>query len=336
MAAPPPPAPVERLVHLPYHRLYRAQPSYRWWRPLVALAILGAWIIVVTTVLLVAVMFIAFATGGISMESPEQAQEDLLGLALPDMSNPVSMLVGLGSVAIWLPGVAIALRLAGIRPAGPRTNITHSVTFRLRFGWLARCLMPAVVVTAVSIGGSVGLGLLLSGESAPPAAIDLSTYALSLAIVVLLVPFQAAAEEYVFRGMLLQALGAWVPWVWVALIVPTVLFALGHIYDIWGLLDVAVFGIAAAFATWRTGGLEAAIAMHTVNNIAAFAILGSGVTGETGMTVQGSSPVSILLTLVTMAAFLVWVDRMAVRRGIARLSNIRVLEPTPPPVPFQG
>jgi hypothetical protein len=24
------------IVELPYHRLYRAQPTYRWWRPLVA------------------------------------------------------------------------------------------------------------------------------------------------------------------------------------------------------------------------------------------------------------------------------------------------------------
>lgn len=332
---PPPPTapPVERFVHLPYQRLYRAQPTYRWWRPLVALLLLGVWIFLVTTLLLVAVFFVVLTAGGMTVDDPVQFQNDLLGLVLPDMSRPETMVLGLGSVAIWLPGVPIALRLSGIRPAGPRTNITHSVTFRLRWGWLARCLVPAVVVTAVSIGASVGLGFAFDGAPTP-ATIDIGRYLVSLLLVLLLVPFQAAAEEYVFRGMLLQALGAWVPWVGVALILPTVLFALGHIYDIWGLLDVAVFGIAAAVATWRTGGLEAAIAMHAVNNIAAFALLGSGVTGETGMTATGSSPVSISFTVVSMAAFLLWVEFLAKRRGVARLSNIRIVSvPTPPLAP---
>ena len=102
----------------------------------------------------------------------------------------------------------------------------------------------------------------------------------SALVILLLVPFQAAAEEYVFRGILMQSLGAWVRWAPLAIVLPTVLFAFGHIYDIWGLLDVAAFGLAAAWITWRTGGLEAGIVMHTVNNVVLFLLLASGVLGR--------------------------------------------------------
>ena len=106
-------------------------------------------------------------------------------------------------------------------------------------------------------------------------------------------PFQAAAEEYVFRGILMQTLGAWVRWAPLAIVLPTVLFAFGHIYDVWGLLDVAAFGLAAAWITWRTGGLEAGIVMHTVNNVVLFLLLASGVLGGTAVTSDGGSPFAL-------------------------------------------
>lgn len=317
----------ERFVHLPYQRLLRAQPTYRWWRPLAASGILVAWILVVTTILSIVVMLVAIATGAMRTTSQADMMSDALDLFLPDLSRPETIVIGLVSVIIWLPGVPIALRLVGIRPAGPRVNVTHSVTFRLRLGWLARCLIPATVVSVGSIVVFLGIGV-LTGEPLEPVPIEVAPYVVSLVFVLLLVPFQAATEEYVFRGVFMQALGSWTRQVWVPLVVPTALFALAHAfqYDVWGVLEVGVFGIAAAIATWRTGGLEAAIAMHALNNIVAFAVLGSGLTGGTGMTSTGSSPISIGFTLLSMAVFVLWVDRMAAGRGIARRSNIRIVE----------
>lgn len=331
-----PQSPGEQLVHLPYHRLLRAQPTYAWWRPLVASAILVAWILVVSTVLAVIVMLVAIAAGSLRVTNQAEMTQDAIELFLPDLSRPETIVIGLVSVIVWLPGIPLALRLAGIRPAGPRVNVTHSVTFRLRLGWLARCLIPATVVSVGSILVFLGIGL-LTGEPLEPVPIDVGAYVVSLVIVLLLVPFQAATEEYVFRGVFMQALGSWTRQLWVPLVVPTALFALAHAfqYDVWGVLEVGVFGIAAAVATWRTGGLEAAIAMHTLNNVVAFAVLGSGLTGGTGMTSEGSSPLSIGFTLLAMAVFVLWVDRMAARHRVARRSSIRIvaLPPTQPPPP---
>jgi membrane protease YdiL (CAAX protease family) len=147
--------------------------------------------------------------------------------------------------------------------------------------------------------------------------------------IVLLTPLQAAAEEYVFRGLLAQAIGAWVRFVPVAIIVPTILFASLHIYDVWGLLDVFVFGIAASLVVWRTGGLESAIAMHSVNNVAIFLLLASGSLGTTVNEATAGSPVSLGISVVTMALWVLWISWLARRRGIARLGAWAPAPPAP-------
>lgn len=306
VAAPP-------LPPLPYHRLLRSDPRYRWWRPLLALAMLVVFIVLGTLVVLVVGLIIGLATDEVRVAT---LADDLTSLALIDTTSPLSLFVGLGSVAIWLPAVPLALLIAGIRPVG----LIHSVLFRMRWRWLLACLLPASAVVVVGIGLTFWVLPLVSGAELGPMTTPLPIFLVSMAMVLLLVPFQAAAEEYVFRGIITQAIGAWVRWLPVALVVPTLLFAAGHVYDVWGLIDVSVFGITAAIVTWRTGGLEAAIVLHVLNNVAAFAVLASGITGSTAIGQSQSSPVAIAVSLVTMAGFALWVDRMAARRGLARLA----------------
>jgi membrane protease YdiL (CAAX protease family) len=309
--ATPPPA-------LPYHRLFRAIPAYRWWLPLVALALLAAFVVVGTFVVLTIGMFVGLASGEFAIET---LQTDLLAL---DAASPLLLALSLGSIAVWLPAVPLALRISGLRPLG----VVHSVQFRLRGRWLAACLVPAAIVMAVTLATTAFVfpALGLGAPLAPPTT-DPAEFAICAAIIVLIVPFQAAAEEYVFRGVLTQAVGAWLRWTPLAIVLPTVLFAFGHLYDAWGLLDVAAFGIGAAIVTWRTGGLEAAIVLHALNNVAVFLLLASGMLGTTVVEREASNPVSLGLTVVTTAGYVLWVDRLATRRGL-----IRVAVPHPSPV----
>src|SRR5690606_30694143 len=140
-------------------------------------------------------------------------------------------------------------------------------------------------------------------EGLHPFTTPLPRYLVVLALILLLVPFQAAAEEYVFRGVVVQAIGAWVRWLPVGALVSTAVFAALHIYDVWGLVDVAVFAIAAVIATWRTGGLEAAIALHAVNNVVAFGLLASGVLGTTRVEAEGGSALAVGFSVVAMAVY---------------------------------
>lgn len=84
-------------------------------------------------------------------------------------------------------------------------------------------------------------------------------------------PLQAAAEEVFFRGYVLQAIGSATGRTWVGVVGSAVLFALLH-----GAQNPALFahrlafGLLAGALVVATGGLEAGIAAHVVNNVMAY------------------------------------------------------------------
>ncbi|WP_166864955.1 CPBP family intramembrane glutamic endopeptidase [Salinibacterium sp. ZJ70] len=318
---PPPPPPVESPTA--YHRLYRTNPRYRWWRPLVAVLLFGVFALTALLALNIIWFVVAMAVGQVTLDDlarPDFA--DWLVALLSDITNPLSLVMLLGSLAVLLPLVPLALLCAGIRPVG----VTSSVAFRLRWRWMLRCAVPALVVTAVSIGLPWIIAP-FTGETITPVEVDPALFALLAVIIVLLVPLQATAEEYIFRGLLLQVVGAWVKAWPLAVVIATILFTIGHTqYEIWGMLSVAVMGLGFAIVTLRTGGLEAAIALHVINNVAAFLVLTSGIQGTTQMSSEGSGPLAPLTQLVLTVAYVLWVDRLASKQGIARRRDL-ALEP---------
>ena len=102
-----------------------------------------------------------------------------------------------------------------------------------------------------------------------------STTAAIAVIVLLTTPFQAAGEEYLFRGYLLMAVGSLfanrMVGKWVAIVVTATLFALAHGGQNFPLFfDRFMFGLIAGWLVIRTGGLEAGIALHILNNFLAY------------------------------------------------------------------
>jgi membrane protease YdiL (CAAX protease family) len=95
----------------------------------------------------------------------------------------------------------------------------------------------------------------------------------TMAMLLVLVPLQASAEEYVFRGWMLQAVGAFMRNPWPAILFQAVLFAAAHGWGTaWGFGGLVVTGTIAGVLAIRTGGLEAYIALHTMNNLVAFGL----------------------------------------------------------------
>jgi CAAX amino terminal protease family. len=310
------------LARLPYHRVMLAQPTYRWWRPLVAVLLTGVFFLGVSLLIAIPVFIVLFASGAVDLLGPA-AQDQLLEYLTPDMARPWTLLFGLGSIIVVLPLVPLALRIAGIRPSGVRVNLLHSVLFSLRWRWLAVALIPAAVVWIAALVVQVGIGIAL-GDELLPFSTDVPTYLLSLLLVVLLVPVQAATEEYLYRGVLLQSVGAWVRWAPVTVVVSSVVFAFSHAYDGWGIATVGVMGVGFAVATIRTGGLEAAIALHAINNIGAFAVSGTGMFGPTGITEDTGGPAGLVAQVVTVAVWLAGVEVFARRHRVERISRIGV------------
>lgn len=327
--APLPPPPATRIFELPYHRLYRAQPGYRWWRPLVALLMTALFFFGVNIALSVVIIVVLFSTGTLTWEVAADP-EAMTQLLLPDMAQPWTLAFALGAIILVLPFVPLALRIAGIRPTGVRVSILHSVRYRLRWRWLLSMLGWSAVLWTLLTAAQIAIGF-AAGEGPSPFSIDPATYAVSLVIVLLLVPVQAATEEYLYRGVLLQSIGAWVPWSAVAILITALLFSLSHIYDLWGLLQVGLMGVGFAYVTIRTGGLEAAIAFHTVNNVGSFAITGTGVFtgGETGTTTETGGPVAAVAQLVTVVLWVLVVEWRARALKVERLSRVEVPVPVP-------
>jgi membrane protease YdiL (CAAX protease family) len=111
-------------------------------------------------------------------------------------------------------------------------------------------------------------------------------------VIVVTTPFQALAEEVMFRGYLMQAFGCIVRQVWFPMICTAVIFALFHgTQNPWLFASRLVFGILAGLLVWRTGGLEAAVAIHVVNNLCAL-----GLAVATGSLVEVRTTTSVDLT----------------------------------------
>lgn len=322
---------------LEYHRLYRGAPKYAWWKPLVVL-VLAASIYMVFNIgysLLLIPALMAF--------DPTYLNDAVIGGISPvlDTQHPWSLVLSMGTIILMIPAVLLAMLCMGIRPLGR----VWSVAGKIRWGLLGRTLLAALAGVVVMNGVGILVGELAARIANLPAAeaqpaferADFSvTAAITSAILVLLlVPFQATAEEVVFRGLFLQVLGSWMRSPWLAVGLSSVVFASMHIYDIWGLLAVGLMGLVAAWITWKTGGLEAAIAIHILNNIAAFGFMTAGLSAETGQ-VESSGGGEALIGEAAGLAVFAWLTLRAFRKhgyGRERIDTVLRAVPAAPAYP---
>lgn len=290
LAGPPPGSRYDRLA---------ATALHRWWRP-------------VAGTLLAIVAFVA-ATFGVFLVLGVVAA--LLGVPLLTtgerfFGDPLLELTAvLLSITAALPIVYGAAWLVQRRPPGTLS----SVTGRLRRRWLLVCVAVAVGCSLLGQAGML-LAMLLTGEEigALFGWVGWAEFLPALLVVVLVVPFQAAAEEYAFRGWLLQAFGAYLRTPWPGILVGAAAFTSLHAYTDWGIVDVFAFGVLMGWLAVRTGGLEAPVALHAANNVLAF--LPSAAAGDLDEALrQGAVPwqtiVGTVLQLVTFTVIVVILAR---------------------------
>lgn len=305
---------------LAFHRLLFARRRTGWWTPLAVAGLgLAFYLVMVLAVALGAVL--VALSGDDAARALDGVLQDAGAL---DVSSPLSLLIGLGSIALMLP----AYLLASLIVNGRRLGFASAVFGRLRWRWLLVCgalaAAMAVIVTVVTA--------LLPAEAggAAPAPPTGATLWLSLLVVLLLVPVQATAEEYVFRGYLMQAIGRWLRHPLFAILLPVPLFVVGHLYDPVGQFAVGLFAIAAGWLTWRTGGLEAAIAVHIVNNLLAFLL---GIAGLSDPSATDVGWVSFATSVLLLGGYCLAVEYVLRRRPIVRTYALP-RAPLPAPVPM--
>lgn len=173
--------------------------------------------------------------------------------------TPVGMVASHLGLAVLLP-VSLALVLV-VHRVHPRWLHSVQPGFRWRYG-LAALLVALVVLNAV---------LFLTGAGWTWHLRPQPDFGWFLVAIVLTSPLQAAAEEYFFRGYLLQALQSALRGPWLGVVASAGLFALFHgTQNLPLFLDRFGFGLLAGVLVVRTGGLEAGIAAHVANNLSAF------------------------------------------------------------------
>lgn len=244
--APLPAAASSPSIGAPYLRTLQ-RPKGTWWRLIVTVVL--ATIGLVVPSLLVVLAFLGLSKGlGFDYNA-----DFTVGL------GPVEMLsLNLGLAALIPVAGGIAWGIYGVRP---RWLSSHRPG--LRWGWLGLCVgMAAIVWSLLAVLAT--LGALFTRDS----PVDGEVLAF-IGVVLLTTPLQAAGEEYLFRGVILQGLGATRMPTWLCVGLSALLFATAHLQFQPELFSVRfLLGVAFAYLALKTGGIEAAIAIHTVFNLA--------------------------------------------------------------------
>lgn len=300
---------------LPYHRIQEAgRPG--WWRPVLGFVLMLLGFVAIGAVVATIVFALIYAVTG-------QGTVDVARLADLEHPTPAGLAFLNVALATFIPLAMVGERLFhGIHP-----RWLASVRPRIRWRYLMACLGISVIAL---------IATLIVGSVVPSTESDVSSHANDfttttfhyLLVIVFLTPFQAAGEEYLFRGYLTQAVGGLFHRAWVAVLVPAFLFGLAH-----GLgqsppvfFDRFAFGIVAGILVIKTGGLEAGIAMHVLNNFLAYGLALAFGDMATTLNPTGSNWWNIPVTLTQSLVYLALAVLLARRMGLATTTRSRVLE----------
>ena len=114
-------------------------------------------------------------------------------------------------LGVLTPLVPFTAWLVQRRPAWSVASVLN----RIRWRWLLLCCLPALGYLALSYGLGIA-GRRDLPESGPDATdegswVGFGAFVVPALVILCLVPFQSAAEEFIFRGWLIQAVGAYGP-----------------------------------------------------------------------------------------------------------------------------
>jgi uncharacterized protein len=319
-APPPPAAPLPSYPHpepREYHQMLRTW-NYAWWKPLVGILLVGVGMVVVAPLVLMPVLIAGVAIeGGPFWESFEEA-------ATLQAIGPASLLylnLTLGSTILvtWL-----VMRV--IHRMRPRW--LTSVAPKMRWKFFFVCIGLAVIALIAQIVVSA----LMPGSQEADVVGEMNEFTTTTAVLALIVlvttPLQAAGEEYVFRGYLMQALGSLFNNKWVAVVVTATLFAMAHGVQNFPLFfDRFMFGLIAGWLVVRTGGLEAGIAMHILNNFLAFGFALTFADLTESLNVSEVEWSNIPLTLTQSVVYAALVIFAAKKMGLRTRTNPPVKSP---------
>ena len=271
----------------PYHRLLTRTGAG--WRAVVC-AVMG----LAGLALLPVVSFLAVYAGAFVLGY------DDFELNLDDGVNAGEILGTNLGLALLIPySFFLARVLYGVRP-----RWVSSARPGLRGRWLLICIGIAAAVQGLLL--VLGLAGVASERES---ALDSAVWWMLL-VVVLTTPLQATGEEYLFRGVLLQGLGATRLPTWACCLASGLLFATAHLQFAPELFaDRLLLGVVFAYLAIKTGGLEAPIAIHAVKNLVVLIPAALLEETEDAIDPTGVTWIPFIVDVVLLAILVPWILR---------------------------
>ncbi len=253
--------------------------SYRWFKPILVALIFFVLYMGATVAMVVA--------GAVQQGGIENVMNIAGGYDNMDVASIPGILLNLGSLAIAIPILALAALIVRDRPFSSYSSA--------RGGWdwgvFGRMMLLALLVCGVP---NVIWILLDHGP------LDNHFTVFTFLLLTVMGPLQCIAEEYLFRGLLMQTFGGWFRIPVIAVIAQALIFMSMHPYNLTGRLTILATGCMMGLMAWITRGIEASSAIHIVNNMLAFYVDGLGIGAI-------ASEVSTLDLFVTLAVDTVYV-----------------------------
>ncbi|SMY11573.1 CPBP family intramembrane glutamic endopeptidase [Brevibacterium jeotgali] len=291
---------------LPFGSSYRT-PRSRWWKGAISI------VVVIAVMLLFSLLFSIVAVMAdmvLGMQSLDALSEGRISMTPAVLAaTNLSLIAGAGAALIahrWINGV--------------RIGYFHSVAPGLRWRWL---------LISFAIAAPVYL-LFAASSFLDPTYQSLTFSGTTLAflcIIILTTPLQAAAEEYMFRGVVQRSVGGWFRsnrWGFiVGTAVSATAFSAAHFAaDVWLIVYYLLFGVLLSVLTQRTGGLESAIAIHTANNVFLLIVASLSDQMDAGFDRSaGTGGPFMLVPLALLAAIVAGLSWFAKRRRLARTTG---------------
>lgn len=252
--------------------------KYRWYKPILVF-IIGLILMLIFQLILLVVF------GAIYGES---AMDIITGGGYEVLNTNLGEIFSDLSVIVMIPALYIATKIVRDRPF---TSYASS-----RGGWNFKLYLKALIIPFIALMIFQGADVAINGTD--------GTYHFSILFLIaslILVPLQCTAEEYVYRGLIMQTFGSWFKIPVLAIVLQGIIFSVSHGYNTLGLVEVFVSGLIFGFLTWKTNGIEVSSAMHTANNFSISLFIMFGLRSSTSSPQFNDVVISIVFDIILCA-----------------------------------
>ncbi len=257
--------------------------KYRWYKPILVF-IIALILYFILTLVLVAVFSEIYG---------QSLRESILSGGYEVMNTEMGQIFSELGVIIMLPSLYIATKIVKDRPfssyASSRGGWNHKLFFKaLIIPFIVFLVIGFIQNAIVGSGGEYHFSILF------------------FIITLILAPLQSIAEEYVYRGLIMQTFGSWFNLPVLAVILQAIIFALSHGYNSLGNLEMLVFGLLMGFLAWKSNGIEVTSAFHAGNNLALALLVMFGMQVSTSNVQMNEAIISFIVDIaLTMVIYYV-------------------------------